>query len=255
MHNMTAEDILATISRNSKKIDLGSEINAEVYYNYNTSGSCSYSDSTVQHSNETVSAPEALFSSQALGPLVKEDRKNTEQPKSGEPRKNIPRKVSSQDYYVQINISVNEIRRGKRTTRMNAYLSLKDDNDKKFSIYLRCSLTSSLDETLRNIKKTDNKTLEEQFTQLKAICPSNAKLLVGRLRYNPRRFKIEDEHKTNLSSALLAVYDYGTHMDAIFYLLHEHYPIQLTDDLTEKQNDIFDFTGSFARDIEEEKND
>ena len=255
MRNMTAEDILATISENSKNIDLGTEINAEVYYNYNVSGSCSYSDSTVQHSDETVSAPEAPFSSQAQGPLVKEDRKNTGQPKSGEPRKNVPRKVSSEDYYVQINMSVNEIRRGKRTTRMNAYLSLKDDNDKKFSIYLRSSLTSSLDETLRSIKKTDNRTLEEQFTQLKAICPPDAKLLMGRLRYNPRRFKIEDEHKTNLKSALLAVYDYGTHMDAVLYLLHEHYAIQLTDDLTEKQNGIFDFTGSLARDIEEEKND
>ena len=151
MRNMTAEDILATISENSKNIDLGTEINAEVYYNYNVSGSCSYSDSTVQHSDETVPAPEAPFSSQAQGPLVKEDRK-----KSGDPKKNVPRKVSSEDYYVQINMSVNEIRRGKRTTRMNAYLSLKDDNDKKFSIYLRSSLTSSLDETLRSIKKTDN---------------------------------------------------------------------------------------------------
>ena len=82
---------------------------------------------------------------------------------------------------------------------------------------------------------------------------SGGKLLMGRLRYNPRRFKIEDEHKTALKSALLAVYDYGTHMEALLFLLNEHYAILLTDDVTEKQKGIFDYTGSFKKDIEEEE--
>ena len=111
---------------------------AEMYYNYHSySGSCSYSDSTLQQSTgpsdptyESVIAPEAHISSK--------DRGEKETKKSGEAvaPKNIPRKLSREDYYDKINISVNEIRRGKRTDRITAYISIKDDNDKKFTIFL-----------------------------------------------------------------------------------------------------------------------
>lgn len=229
---------------------------AEMYYNTSSSGSCSSSDSTVQQStgpsdptNETVTAPTALISSSgASHPGVKEDQRDT-----GSPRKNIPRKVSLQDYYVQINMSVNEIRRGKRTDRINCYISLRDENDKKFTIFLRSSLTSSVDETFRSIRKTNNKSLEDALLEIGGNCPKDAKFFSGRLRYNPRRFKIEDQHKTNLKSAVIGIYDYGTSMTAILFLLNEYYVIELTDDLTTKQQGTFDFTGSYERDVKEEE--
>lgn len=226
---------------------------AEMYYNTSSSGSCSYSDSTLQQSTESVEAPEALISSSgASHPGVKKDQRDTE--KSGEPRKNIPRKVSLEDYYVQINMSVNEIRRGKRTDRMNAYLSLRDENDKKFTIFLRTSLTSATDETFRSLRNSNNgKSLEDALIEIGSNCPKDAKFFSGRLRYNPRRFKIEEEHKPNLKSAVIGIYDFGTSMTAVLFLLNEYYVIELSDDLTTKQQGTFDFTGSFQRDAKEEE--
>jgi hypothetical protein len=247
MRDMTAEDILAMIGHSNKKTI--SANHAEVYYNSSSSGSCSYSDSTLQQSNASVEAPEALFSSPgASHPLVKKDQRDT-----GSPRKNVPRKISLEDYYAQINMSVNEIRRGKRTDRMTAYLSVRDENDKKFTIFLRSSLTTSTDETFRSIRKTNNKALEDALLEIGSNCPNNVKFFSGRLRYNPRRFKIEDEHKTNLKSAVIGIYDYGDRMTAILFMLNEYYVIELNDDLTSKQQGTFDFTGNFKRDIKEEE--
>lgn len=235
--------------------DLGTIISAEMYYNYNSSSSCSSSDSTLQQSNESVVAPEARFSSSS--PSGPDERKTKEYRETRDigstPKKNIPRKISRDDYYVQINVSVNEIRRGKRTDRMNCYISLREENDKKFSIYLRSSLTTSTDETFRSIRKTDNKVLEQALLKMGAECPSDAKLFTGRVRYNPRKWKIEDEHKTNLKSALVAVYDYGKHMVCVLFMFDDFEVIELTDDLTTKQQGTFDFTGSFQRDVKEEE--
>lgn len=248
MSNLTPEElsILDNISKPR------SQPHAEMYYNYSSSGSYSYSDSTLQQSTgpsdptyESVLAPTAQFSSPS--PSGQDEKK------SKEVRKNIPRKISLNDYYVQINMSVNEIRRGKRTDRMNAYLSIREENDKKFSIYLRSSLTTSTDETFRSIRKTDNRILEQALIDMGANCPNDAKFFSGRLRYNPRKWKIEDEHKTNLKAALLGVYDHGTHMTAVLFMLDEWYPIELSDDLTTKQQGTFDFTGIFERDIKEEE--
>ncbi len=252
--DIQAEELLAMIGLNTpiiKKLN-----NAEMYYNTSSSGSCSSSDSTLQQStgpsdptNESVVAPMAPSSfSGASHPGVKEDQRNT-----GSPRKNVPRKISLEDYYVQINMSINEIRRAKRTDRMNCYISLRDENDKKFTIFLRSSLTSSNDETFRSLRKTNNIILEDALTEIGSNCPKNAKFFSGRLRYNPRRFKIEDEHKTNLKSAVIGIYDFGTSMTAVLFLLNEFYVIELTDDLTTKQQGTFDFTGSFQRDVKEEE--
>lgn len=228
-----------------------SQPHAEMYYNYNSSGSYSYSDSTLQQSNESVVAPKALISS--FSPSGPDEKKTKEYQKSVEVRKNVPRKISLEDYYVQINMSVNEIRRGKRTDRLNAYLSIRDENDKKFTIFLRSSLTTATDETFRSIRKTDNKILEEALMEMGSNCPNNAKFFSGRMRYNPRKWKIEDEHKTNLKSALIGIYDYGTHMTATLFMLNEWYVIELSDDLTTKQQGMFDFTGIYERDVKEEE--
>lgn len=226
---------------------------AEMYYNTSISRSYSKSDSTLQQSTETPSpadvsviAPSApSFPPGASHPLVKENQK--------EIRKNIPRKISLEDYYTQIRMSVNEIKRGKRTDRMTAYLSVKEENDKKYSIFLRSSLTSAKDETYRSLRNTDNRPLLDALTTIESNCPSDAKFFSGRLRYNPRRFKIEDEHKTNLKSAVLGVYDFGTHMTAVLFMLNEFYVIELDDDLTEKQQGTFNFTGLYQTEIKEEE--
>jgi hypothetical protein len=230
---------------------------AEVYYNSNScSGSYSYSDSTLQQSTgpsdptyESVTAPEALISSKSPG--VEETKKSGDTGKKSSQPKNIPRKLSLEDYYDKINISVNEIRRGKRTDRMTAYISIKDENDKKFSIYLRSSLTTSNDETFRSLRKSNNQVLTDNLMEMGSSCPKDAKFFSGRLRYNPRRWKIEDAHKTNLKNAIIGIYDYGSSMTAVLYLFDEPYVIQLTDDLTTKQT-MFNFTGSFEREIKEE---
>ena len=255
MQNLTAEELLASIGLPINKKTISSDV-AEMYYNYNSdsySGSCSSSDSTFQQSTEpkaptgeNVYAPSApISSSGASHPGMKKQPKNTG--KSGEPRKNIPRKISTEHLYTKIIMSVNDVRIGKRTTRMTAYLSLKEENDKKLSIFLRSSLTTSIDETFRLIRKQDNKALETVAQDMVDACSKNAKLLLGRIKYNPRRFKTEDEHRHNLKYGLLAVYDYGDRKEALLYLLDEYYPILLTDDTTQKQS-MFDYTGSYTLD-------
>lgn len=240
--------------------DLGTNISAEVYYNSNSiSGSYSYSDSTPQQSTgpsdptyEGVTAPEALSSFKSPG--VKKTGntgKSGDTGKESNQPKNIPRKLSLEDYYDKINISVNEIKRGKRTDRMTAYISIKDENDKKFSIYLRSSLTTANDETFRSLRKSNNQVLTDNLMEMSSSCPNDAKFFSGRLRYNPRRWKIEDAHKTSLKNAIIGIYDFGSSMTAVLYIFDEPYIIQLTDDLTTKQT-MFNFTGSFEREIKEE---
>lgn len=226
---------------------------AEVYYNYNTnskSGSCSNSYSTLQQStgpsdptDESVKAPKAHSSSSSPSGL---DVK-----KSKEVRKNIPRKLSREHYYVQINISVNSVSRGKRTSRMTAYMSIKEDNDKKFTIFLRSSLTSAIHETVRLLKQHDNTFLQEKLIEMQMNCPKGAKFLCGRIRYNPRQWKLEDEHKPNHSAAIIGVYDFVTHLECVLFLFDEPYVFTLTDDLTEKQQDKFEYAGSWVRDVGE----
>jgi hypothetical protein len=236
---------------------------AEVYYNYD-SGSCRDSDSTLQQStdltgpaNESVIAPSAPFSSPS--PLdsasEREARKTPSEEKEERktPRKNVPRKISLEDYYVKINISVNEIRRGTRTDRINAYISIQEDNDKKFHIFMRSSLTTAKDETYRSLKRNNNLILEQALMDMELNCPKYAKFFSGRIRYNPGKYKLEDEHKTNLKSAIIAIYDYTTYMHVILYMLGELYVIPLDDNLTVKQQGTFDFTGAWEREVKEEK--
>ena len=254
----TTNELLTQLGLGTKQADclLVQYDHAEVYYNTSSSGSYSYSDSTLQQT-ESVEAPEAPFSSPgASHPLLKKDQGKTEEtgrPIRGTARKNIPRKISTDDYYDRINMSVNEIRRGSRTDRMTAYLSLKDENDKKFTIFLRTSLTTSIDETFRSIRKTDNRLLHDALFDIASNCPRDAKFFSGRLRYNPRRFKIEAEHKTNLKSAVIGIYDYGDRMTAILFMFDDYYVIELSDDLTTKQEGVFNYTGSFSRDTPEEE--
>lgn len=252
------QEILSQAIPTSKAvIDLGSEINAEMYYNYNSSScSYSYSDSTFQQStepsaptNENVDAPTAQFPSSPSALPLREEKKTV----GSGPRKNIPRKISSQDVYTYIRVSVNEIRRGPRTSRMNAYLSLQEENDKKISIYMRSSLTTATDETFRSLKKTDNRPLIDALQQIMDNCPNTATFFSGRLRYNPRKFKIEDEHKTNIKSAILGIYDYGKTATAILFMFNEYYVIELNDDLTQHQAGIFAYTGCFSKEVDEEK--
>lgn len=249
MSNLTPEElsILDSISTPRK------QKNAEVYYNYNTdsmSGSCSSRYSTLQQStgpsdpaDESVTAPKAHFSSSSPS--------GTDEKKSKEIRKNIPRKLSREHYYVQINISVNNVSRGKRTTRMTAYMSIKEDNDKKFTIFLRSSLTSAIHETIRLLKEHDNKFLHEKLIEMQMNCPKEAKFLCGRIRYNPRQWKLEDEHKPNHSAAIIGIYDFTTHLECVLFLFDEPYVFSLTDDLTEKQQSTYDYAGSWVRDLGE----
>lgn len=256
MSNLTNEElaILDSISAPRTHKDLGTIIDidnrSEVYYNYNNkSGSCSSSYSTLQHSNASVEAPEARFSpSSPSGSDVREAKENQ---KTKEVRKNTPRKISREHHYVQINISVNGVSRGPKTTRMTAYISVRDDEDKKFTIFLRSSLTSAINETTRPLREKGNTFLLEKLAAMQMNCPKDAKFLTGRIRYNPRQWKLEEEHKPNHQAAIIGVYDFKTHLHCILFLFEEAYVFELTDDLTEKQVGKFSYTGSYQKDVGE----
>jgi len=229
---------------------------AEVYNkNNNGSGYCySYyytlQQSTTPKESDNVSvAPAAHFPSGPTAPPLKEEKKKEKE----KAKKNWIRKVSTEDHYINISVSVNNIRRGTRTDRCVSYISLQDENEKKYNVFLRSSLTTSIDETRRSLTKTDNRVLLAVYQKIVDNRPDDAKLMMGRLRYNPRQYKIEDEHKTNLKSGLLGIYDYGSHMTAVLFLLGEWYAIELGDDMTITQKKVYDFLGVYSKDMGEEE--
>jgi hypothetical protein len=173
--------------------------------------------------------------------------------KSGknQPLASRDRKLSTNDYYTEIRLSMGNLREGTRTSRISTYISIKSDVDRKYSIFLRSSLTSSLDETLRSIKKTDNKplqTIAEDFIEEHKDCDI---IMLGRIRYNPRKGLINEMHRKNLKHALLGLYSINGQLYATLFLLGEEYQFELSNELSPKQQQFYETTGLWEAEINE----
>jgi hypothetical protein len=180
-----------------------------------------------------------------------EEEKDKEQECEAVPSKSI-RFMTSNDYVTDIRINTNRIRSGTRHERMTAYMSIKTDTDKKFSIFIRSSLTSSLDETYRSIRASSN-------SEYLLSCADNFKqefahasmLLLGRLRYTPKGGFVTDDHRRAMRTGLLgfAVIDGKPH--ARLYLFNEVYDLAMQNELSSKQQRYYDLEGIWARDYGE----
>ena len=157
------------------------------------------------------------------------------------------RKVSTQDLYVLINASMGNVRSGE-TDRSTIYISIREEADHRFSIFLRAALTSRLREVRASIEKTDNKPLQTIFDDI--IAQNNDSQMIGRIRYNARRRLIQQMHRKNLKHGLFEVHSQNGKLVGTLFLLGEEYPFEFAIG-SAKQQQHFDAVATYQAEIGE----
>lgn len=193
-----------------------------------------------QQAVENVSAPAALSSASqgASHPGVKKDQ--------GIPGRGY-RKLSTEDWYTEINIQINNIRSEGRFNRVTVYVSIKEENDARYSIFLRGAATTSMSE-LRRVAKDDKAVLDV----INTFNTEHPGCMIGRLLYKaPRGVKMADMHRSALRHAMIAIYEKDDELEAELYLLGEWYTIRLDAEISKKQQDVFFKAGVWRRDLEQ----
>lgn len=240
-----------------KQLDnLGTEISldsAEMYTNTNNMDYYKYCY-TGQQSNAPVVEPQAApfpFPS-ASHSVCEEKKKNVlafEKNNGSKPKKYQQRKITTNDYLVEIFMSINNIKNGQRYSRMTSYLNLKEVNDKKYSMFYTSRLTSAHDEIRRRIIQYDNRPLLSVYDEFINLYGKDC--LLGRLKLNPRKYPIGDEHRSNHKHSLLCVYPDEQELHVNLYLMDEYYEFVLDQDMTDKQKEVYERIGIWQRDMGE----
>lgn len=225
------QEILSQAIPTSKAvIDLGTEINAEMYTTVTATVSVTeteYISAEHSHSSDDVNVEEAspplLASPVASRPVVRENQAE----------RSYGRKISKDDVITDICCVIGKVRTGDRYQRMTAYLSIQTDRDSRYMIFMRSSLTTAHDEIIRSCVKYDNLPLRDIC---KDYIKSGKEVLIGRVRYKPVNGFIAEQHRPNLKHALLAVWinDHGT-LSGEFYLNGIYYPLLFSTELTAAQ--------------------
>jgi len=247
MNKLTTEEILATIDKprtNTNNVVIYSNSDSEINLNRNLKENLN----RFQHQDiENHVAPEALLF--PAKPLVREDQRKTE--KSGETGRGF-RRISTQELYTEIGVQINRIRTQGRYNRANIYISIKEQNDNRYSIFLSGAATNCMTELVRGAKQ-DKTVLDiiDTFAQEHKGC------MIGRLHYKaPRGIKTTNFHRKLLRHALVALYtNEHEELEAELYLLDEWYKIPLNSELTEKQRQLFAAAGIWRDELEQFNDD
>lgn len=242
------------------KQHLGTLINlnndsAEMYSNtYSNSTDMNKKENTFQQStssptqdcvNVCEASPPSFASQGASHPGVKEDQREVR-----ETTRYYGREAKPSDYFIDIQVSLGEVKEGTRTSRCPIYFSLKTDTDKKYNIFLRSKLTTSTDETMRSIMKTNNLPLRDILNDVISLGGEN--LMVGRIQYKPTNGFITDQHRKNHKNGLAAVFTHDGIHTCYLYFNGEEYMFELTDDMTMGQSKVYTKVGNWIRDNDEE---
>jgi hypothetical protein len=227
--------------------DLGTEIDfnkhVEMYSNSNSNRNekGNLNVNRFQHLDvENRVAPEALISSTgASHPGVKEDQRNTGKGY---------RMLSTNDLYVEIGVQINNIRLEGRYNRINVYVSVKEEMDSKYSIFLSGSATNCLTE-LRRGAKEDKIVLDT----IETFISEHKNCLVGRLHYKaPKGVKMSNFHRKLLRHTMIAIYNNSDdEPETELYMLGDWYTIPLNLELSKKQKELFDAAGIWRREMEQ----
>ena len=245
MQNLTAEDILAMIGQSSKK-ELDSVGSAEMYSNsnYELKKNRNKKENTFQQSSVNVRGQAPISSSQAQGPVVKEDREIPEDQTVGITEQKYGRRLNWQnDKIIEMRLQIGNVKIGDRYKRATAYISIKTETDKRYMIFMKSSMTTATDETFRSIKKDNDKVLqsvaEEFYTD-----HYDQKLFLGRVKYKiTKGQKIQKHHRTNLPCALIGMWIDEGIFYARFHLLGDDYDFELTDDISTSQKKYYQYEG------------
>ena len=157
-------------------------------------------------------------------------------------------RISRDDVYVQIDVQVNKLRLDGKYKRAKVYISLKRDTDQRFSIFLASSVTTSLSELHRGMKKKKETVLQ----MLEILYTRNSKAMIGRTHYKaPRGVKTEDFHRKLMTGAMCSLYQIDNEWFLDLLLIGELYTIPLEKPTNEKQSKVYSLVGSYKNDMEE----
>lgn len=230
--------------------DLGTIINfdnsAEMYSNsiMNKKKKKNKKENTFQQSsvNDSALAPTSFSSPAEPGVEKTKDTGKTEKTARYGRRLNY-----QNDKIVEICMQVGNVRTGSRYNRASAYLSIRTETDVRYMIFMRSSLTTALDETIRSVRKDHDKALmtclEDSMSE-----HINQKLWLGRVKYKPINGFVKDEHRKNLPLSLLSMWVEDNEYHAKFYFLGDEYEFILDEDLSAGQQKFYELQGTWRLD-------
>ena len=160
-----------------------------------------------------------------------------------ETEKRFGRRLNWQnDKIVSMHLQLSHIKMGDRYNRCKAYISIKTEDDPRYMIFMRSDLTTANDETMRGIKRDDDKVLQSMLTDI--LDEATDDIFTGRVRYKVvKGQKIQKHHRKNLPTALLTVYAGDNCLNATLHLLGEEYHFVLNEELTKEQEKFYQCQG------------
>lgn len=164
--------------------------------------------------------------------------------------KNGFRRLSYDDKYTEINVQIGNVRDEGRDMRCRVYVSLKDELDKKYSIFLSGAATSSKKELIRGAKQNEH--VLAVIEHFKSRYPES---MIARLHYKPVNGYSTDFHKKNLKSAILCIYENDGVLSCTLYLLGELIEIELNEKLSKKQQQYYSAAGIYRTDLDQFEDD
>jgi hypothetical protein len=229
-----AEQAIIAHSRTIHSAEVYSDMNKKLNMKENTLQQSTRSSSDI--GNVGRAAPSLLAPPIAS---LQELKENSQRPKpkqkSLEDNMAFARKLRINDLIVEMHCQLGKWRTG-RYKRINAYFSIKTQDDIRYKIFLRSSATSALDETLRSIRNNKNNHLLQKAQD---YISKYDNILLGRIRYTPKNGFISEQHRPSLSSALFALWISDDQLLGELYLNGEHYPFNFTTDISDKQKKSF----------------
>lgn len=244
--------------RATNDFELGTLVNlddsAEMYSNsiMNKKEKKNKKENTFQQSNDPSGPTSVNVSAQAPTsfptPAEQSVKKTKNTGKSGDTERRYGRRLNYQtDKIVEICMQVGNVRTGTRYNRASAYLSIRTETDVRYMIFMRSSLTTALDETIRSVRKDGDKAL---MTCLEDAMGEhiNQNLWLGRVKYKPINGFVKDEHRKNLPLSLLSMWVEDNLYHARFYFLGEEYDFVLDEDLSQGQQKFYELQGTWRLD-------
>ena len=161
------------------------------------------------------------------------------QPKT-QPSKKGFKRLNTQAIYNEINVQVSNIRDMGRYMRCRIHVSLKEDIDRSYSVFLSGAATSSKYELIAGAK--DN---EQVLSVINNFMIRQPGCMIARFHYKPVKGFITDFHKKNLKSAIMMIYEENDVLVSELYLLGEYINIPLDKQLTKKQQQFYSLAGLY----------
>jgi len=229
-------------------IDLGTLINADMYYNHNYDilKRSKGNSNTLRHTcvdNDSAPLALAIASQASKRPGSEEEEEVQVLGVNGSTNQiisNVPGyvRLNPNVKYDRISVQMGNYRvngERQRYRRSNVYVSLKESTEQHFNVFLTGAATNAKAELYRGAK--NSQTVKDVIDTLYSQHPD---IMIARLRYKPVDGFITDFHKKNTKSAILGLYQNSDgDWIALLVLYYELIEIPLTSPFSEKQKGLY----------------